>query len=169
MPDKNRRGLRVDVSREVHARLKPYGHTFTGRVDNLLAADGTIKQGTEVIKPIVMRKAIYISPKAFDSLTRILKVSPCMSMSNLLETFLDSNPKIDMEMQTKMFKQNVKAEHSLKIGRADAALLAELAKSNAIPRHVMLSRILESYMATKEGEAALKAVSDLHNKNLLSL
>lgn len=169
MADQHRRGLRIDVSKEVHARLKPYGHSFVGRVDNLLSADGTIQQGAEVVKPIVMRKAIYISLKAFDSLTRIMKVSPCMSMSNLLETFLNANPKISMEMQTKMYKQNVKAEHSLKIGRADAALLAELAKSNAIPRHVMLSRILESYMATKEGEAALKAVSDLHNKRLLKL
>lgn len=143
--------IRVDVSCSVHDRLLKFGHTFPQRVNTLLACREVVLKA--VRKPIGLRKGVHITYKAHADLLIAQQTLGCMSLSNVLESLLNTNPSIPVTVELINSLDNMPVNASVRVKAADHAGIKAIADKEGIPMWLAVHNILVQYQKGTQNES----------------
>jgi len=125
------RSVRIDVSESVHTRLLKFGASFPQRINVLLACREVVTN--PVNRAMGARRGIHMTPAAHKTLLAAQEALGCRSLSNVIESMLNTNPNIPLHVQVSEELNNEAVTASLRIKPSDHAKLVALADKVGIP------------------------------------
>ena len=134
--------VRINVSKDVRNRLNCFGGSYKTRVDEILSQNLVINFP---VKDKVMQnlKPMFISGEAYLSLTEAKQALGCSSLSNVLESLLNSNPVAPLKVEAGDSSDTEPANSALRIKKSDRIHLALLGKEHKLSQHNVVTMLLD--------------------------
>lgn len=135
--------VRIDVSESVHDRLLKFGNTFPQRVNTLLSCREVVVKA--VTRPMGIRKGIHVTHGAHAQLLTAQQTMGCLSISNVLESLLDTNPVVPFTVILSNSVENAPVNASVRLKAVDHAGIKDIADKLGVPIWLAVHIILVQY------------------------
>ena len=132
--------VRIDVSESVHTRLLKFGASFPQRINTLLACKEVVVN--PVNRPLGARKGIHMTHSAHKTLLIAQEALGCASISNTIESMLNTNPNIPLHVKISDELANAPVNASLRVKQADHDKLKAIADKEGIPLWMAVHQLI---------------------------
>lgn len=100
------------------------------------------------------RKGIHISTEAHSSLLIAQQALKCSSLSNVLESMLNTDPKVPFKTQLTMEQEDEPIRSNIRIKLSDHAKIKALSEKAGVTIWMMVHYLVEAYHEDIKGEEA---------------